>query len=128
MATVLVVEDDLDISNAIREALVEEGWKVLLASSSEEAMRAVRGGEIDVVLCDVLLQDGTDGRALRAKVASLGLGHLPFGFMTASTREVRTLSGAHVLQKPFGTSELLEALHGLLSEREGQRPPSDASS
>jgi two-component system, sensor histidine kinase and response regulator len=128
MATVLVVEDDLDISNAIREALTEEGWIVLLASSSEEATRALAAGQVDVVLCDVLLQDGSDGRALKAKAATLGLGHLPFGFMTASTREMQTLSGAHVLQKPFGTSELLQVLHGMLSEREDQRRPSDASS
>lgn len=122
MATVLVVEDDLDISNAIREALSEEGWNVLLAGSSEEAMRAVRRGDVDVVLCDVLLQDGSDGRELKQKVARAGLGDLPFGFMTASTREMKSLRGEHVLQKPFGTSELLVVLRGMLAERDGKLP------
>jgi DNA-binding response OmpR family regulator len=128
MATVLVVEDDVDISNAIREALSEEGWNVLLARSSEEAMSIVQTGDLDVVLCDVLLLDGTDGRALKEKVARLGLEHLPFGFMTASTREMRTLSGAHVLQKPFGTSELLDVLRSMLAEREAQQPSSNPPS
>lgn len=128
MPTVLVVENDPDISSAIRETLTEEGWQVLIASSTEEAVVAVRSHEIDVVLCDLLLDDGGDGRVLESKLASMGRGNLPFGFMTASTRDIRTLGGRYALQKPFGTSQLLELLNDMLSDDARKRLPLDGRS
>src|SRR5438045_9756527 len=57
MPRVLVVEDDADILAAITEALTEEGWDVVPAPTAIEAMSAAQSAAVDVVLCDVLLDD-----------------------------------------------------------------------
>jgi len=109
------VEDNLDILTAVEEALAGEGWEVVAAASAEEDSVAGRAGGIDLVLCDILLNDGRNGRTVKeAFAAELGLGHLPFAFMTASPREAIRLTDQHVLRKPFGTSEVVAFLNQAL--------------
>jgi CheY-like chemotaxis protein len=115
MPTVLVVDDNSDIVSAVSEALTEEGWDVVAVLSAKEATPAARARRIDVVLCDVLLGDGTDGPDLRRTFASGGLGQIPFVFVTASTREVARLSGELVLPKPFAVSAVLGILDVAIS-------------
>ena len=101
MPTVLVVDDNSHIASAVSEALTEEGWDVVVVLSAKEATPAAHSRKIDVVLCDVLLGDDTDGPDLRNTFALGALGKIPFVFATASTREVARLEGELVLPKPF---------------------------
>ncbi len=122
MARVLVVDDDLDILSAVQEALAEEGWDVVTAASAEDAAIAGRFREIDVVLCDVLLNDGRHGRSVKEAFGNaLGLAQVPFAFMTASPREASKLRDEYVLRKPFGTSEVVAVLNDALCDRARKR-------
>jgi CheY-like chemotaxis protein len=121
MRAVLVVDDVPEILNAISEALSEEGWEVVAARSGEEAMAAARSRTIDVVLCDVLLDQGNDGLALRDEFARRDQGHIPFVFMTASSREAERLGAVLVLRKPFSVSEVVETLNVAVSRQENGR-------
>jgi hypothetical protein len=70
------------------------------------------GPRVDVVLCDVLLDASRNGRTIKEAFARhLGLGHVPFAFMTASPREARNLTDEYVLRKPFGTWEVVGFLN-----------------
>jgi CheY-like chemotaxis protein len=115
MPTVLVVDDNSDIVSAVSEALTEEGWDVVAVLSAKEATPAARSRKIDVVLCDVLLGDGTNGPDLRDTFAGGGLGQIPFVFVTASTREVARLGGELVLPKPFAISAVVGILDTALT-------------
>jgi CheY-like chemotaxis protein len=117
MPTVLVVDDYVDILNAVSETLTEEGWEVVGALSADDAVRVARARRVDVVLCDVLLGNGTDGADLRSRFTREGLGRLPFAFMTASTREVPRLTGARILRKPFLGADVVGLLNSMLSGR-----------
>lgn len=118
MSTVLVVDDDLDLLAAMAEALTEEGWGMVAAPSAQEAMRAVREREIDIVLCDVFLSEGGDGRALKEALARDGRAcRLPFVFMTASVPQVWNADGERILCKPFRIPDLVEFLRGALDAR-----------
>jgi CheY-like chemotaxis protein len=120
MGTVLVVDDAPELLSALGEALTEEGWEVVTAASAKEALGAVTARPVDVVLCDLLLGE-EDGRSLRqAFAAEPGLGAIPFVFMTASTREVRSAELEYALAKPFSVSEVLEIL---ARAARGGRPP-----
>jgi CheY-like chemotaxis protein len=122
MASVLVVEDDRDILCALEEALRSEGWEVVTAASAEEASTAGRSRAIDVVLCDVLLDDGNTGRHVEEAFARQpGLNHVPFAFMTASPREANRLSDHFVLRKPFATSEVVKLLNHALGDHPVRR-------
>jgi CheY-like chemotaxis protein len=119
------VDDNSDIVSAVSEALTEEGWDVVTALSAKEATPAAQSRKIDVVLCDVLLGDGSDGPALRDRFASEGLGQIPFVFVTASTREVARLAGELVLPKPFAVSAVLEILDAAINRPELERASND---
>ena len=58
--TVLVVEDEEDISELIRYNLDREGYNVVTTASGEEGLDAARRSQPDVVLLDLMLP-GVDG-------------------------------------------------------------------
>lgn len=66
---VLVIDDNVDAANSLREALELHGNAVAVANTGDEGLEWLREHKPDVVLCDLGLP-GTDGyavaRALRA--------------------------------------------------------------
>jgi len=121
MATVLVVEDSTEILSALSEALTEEGWSVVAVTSANNAVPAAQARRIDVVLCDVLLEDSTKGPDLRDRFERHGLGHIPFVFTTASTREMAKLEGERTLRKPFAVAEVVAVLNAALPRPHQER-------
>jgi len=113
--TVLVVDDNSAIVSALSEALTEEGWNVVAALSAKEAIAIAQSRNVDIVLCDVLLGESSDGLDLRDQFVRHALGHIPFAFVTASTREMARLKGELALRKPFKVSEVVELLNAALS-------------
>jgi two-component system cell cycle sensor histidine kinase/response regulator CckA len=63
--TVLVVEDDSSVRELLSDVLSEAGYKVVAAGSSAQALRvaAAHEGPLHLLLCDVVLPDGS-GSAL----------------------------------------------------------------
>lgn len=55
VTTVLVVDDDSDIAELLRDYLEADGHEVLLASDGTAALDAVAGGAVDLVLLDVTM-------------------------------------------------------------------------
>jgi DNA-binding response OmpR family regulator len=51
----LLVEDDQEISDLVKEHLENEGYRVLTAADGEEAARLFANGGIDLVLLDLML-------------------------------------------------------------------------
>ncbi len=58
---ILVVDDEPDFCEALREFLAEKGFSVMEANSCEEALEAYSQERPDVVLLDVIMP-GKDGR------------------------------------------------------------------
>src|SRR5512139_775657 len=54
---ILVVDDSPDMRALIAHYLAELGLEVVQADTGEAALRAVRGGGIDLVVLDVMLPD-----------------------------------------------------------------------
>jgi CheY-like chemotaxis protein len=56
MATILLVDDERSVRNALRKILERDGMTVTEASSAQEAFATMdRGGAIDAVVSDVLM-------------------------------------------------------------------------
>lgn len=55
MATLLIVEDDVDTNEAVCEYLQEAGYQTISAFDGEEAIRLFTGGGIDLVVLDIML-------------------------------------------------------------------------
>ncbi len=99
---VLVVDDDRDGRDFVRQVLVDYGAVVLVAASATEALAAIIEHRPTVLLCD-LAMPGEDGYALIRKVRALDRergGETPAAALTAYTRPE---DQARVVQSGFQT-------------------------
>jgi CheY-like chemotaxis protein len=116
VARVLVVDDELDIREAVTEVLSYEGHEVVTASDGAEALRKARAAQPDVVLLDLMMpgMNGWDFRAAQLRDPSIA--SIPVVVLSALGR-VSTIDALAFLPKPFGLNDLLElvrraAAHG----------------
>jgi CheY-like chemotaxis protein len=71
MKSVLVVEDEAAVADVLLRGLGAEGYRVALARDGREALDAAAAERFDVILLDIMLPGGMDGRdvcqAIRAR-------------------------------------------------------------
>jgi CheY-like chemotaxis protein len=82
--TVLLVEDDTDIREAVGEVLADHGYQVVTAGHGAAALEQLRdGSRPDVILLDIMMpvMDGATFRA--AQKADPALAAIPVVVMTA---------------------------------------------
>jgi len=60
--TLVVADDEKNIREGLAEALALDGYRALMASDGEEAMRLVDSGDVDLVITDLRMpeMDGFD--------------------------------------------------------------------
>lgn len=121
--TILVVEDDEQVSRWIVRALEGAEFRVVKVGDAAEAMRRITDGlKPDLLLTDVVLPGGTTGVKLAAGLAARGC-HAKVLFMSGYSRDAVARGealppDARLLNKPFRRAELLQQVHGLLAEGE----------
>ena len=117
--TILVLDDDPSIRNAIRRILERSDFEVIEAEEAREALHIVRDPmlNVDLVICDLVLP-GLGGReagnALQARVPDTPI-LFTSGYSShfSGRREVKK-AGQPFLGKPFEAAELLDAVEKLL--------------
>ena len=117
--TVLAVDDDPDFLAMLQEMLVPQGYKVLIASNGEEALKITisQQEKIDLLLTDVILP-GIKGQDLAKKLQSL-FPDVNILFMSGylcpsmahSTPDKKCEA---FIQKPFTFNSLLRKIRSLL--------------
>ena len=111
--SVLVVEDDFDISDTLRDVLLDDGFEVRCAENGAEALAILaRGDPPDVILLDLMMQ-GMDGFEFRRQqLAHPELAGIPVVVMTATREAARAdqLAAHRWIHKPFRLDELLSAV------------------
>lgn len=110
MGTVLVVEDDALIRDAVVELLEYEGFEAVAAGDGAQALRWLRRGEVApaIILLDLMMpvMDGWQFRA--ALLADPELAAIPVLVMSASDPE--GVAADAVIAKPFDARSLLDAI------------------
>jgi CheY-like chemotaxis protein len=115
-AAVLLVEDDSDNRDLMREILEGMGLEVQTAGTARDALAAASGGSFDVVITDVGLPDmgGIElARALRRQRPSQ-----PVVVVTGFDLKAEAREGFAVLLKPIEPSVLERTLARLLARPE----------
>jgi CheY-like chemotaxis protein len=114
---VLVVDDDADTSEMLRQVLTRQGSEVVTAASSEEAVAKLESGGYDLLVSDIGMpkEDGYDLiRRVRSLPAERG-GRIPAVALTAYARpedRQRALSSGYQLHmaKPIEAAELIDVM------------------
>ena len=109
MALVLVVEDEVDLNNLIRDQLHAAGHEVEQAFDGRGALAKVEKEAPDLVILDWMLPD-LDGLAVCRRLRENHL--MPIIMLTARTDEIDRVLGLEVgaddyVPKPFSMRELL---------------------
>jgi len=113
--TILVVDDEVPLRQAVSFILGQRGYTVLEAADGYQALEAIKkhGQEVEVVLLDVMMPrlDGLGTlKALREirpelqVIATSGVNH------DSRVEALKRLGVQHFLLKPYRNQELLEAL------------------
>ena len=126
MQHILIVEDDLDIQELLKNFLQEVGYAVTLASDGIEAISLFASTHFDLILLDIMLPkiDGFTVCELIRKQSSV-----PIIMLTAKSEEEDKLKGYELgaddyITKPFSPKVLLAKVGALL--RRSSITPTDS--
>ncbi|MBO0410322.1 response regulator transcription factor [Enterococcus hulanensis] len=120
--SILLIEDDLNITDFMEVVLEQERYQLTVASTGMEALTAFQTTSIDLVLLDLGLPD-IDGidllKILRKRM------HLPIIIISARNNEEEKVKALDLgaddyVTKPFGTNELLARIRTALRHQNVQ--------
>jgi len=121
MALILVVDDDADIREIIRQHLTDAGHQVLLAENGRAGIELVKQHQPRVLITDIIMpvQEGIETirqvRQLRLgiKIIAMSGGSPTKGVLYLDA--ARTLGADATLLKPFRKPDLLVAVNEVLT-------------
>lgn len=111
--TVLIVDDEVSIVEALSEILTWEGFSVVTAGNGQLALEQLAKAPVDVVLMDVMmpvLGGAEAAEAIRANPQTAGI---PIVIMTAGPLP-DGVDGSLAVRKPFELAALLRVIRRAL--------------
>ncbi|MFN8636977.1 MAG: response regulator transcription factor [Chloroflexota bacterium] len=129
-ARVLVVDDEPEITRALRSILTGNGFEPVLAATAEEGLEQLDHRRPDLLLLDLVLPDMSGLDVCRIVRQERGL-DLPIVVLSAHGEEelkvqALDLGADDFLTKPFGVKELLARMRAALRRAGGGRPSGGA--
>ncbi|HEY4689460.1 MAG TPA: GAF domain-containing protein [Anaerolineae bacterium] len=122
IGSVLVIEDDLDTSRMLTEALQRASFRVMVTSNGRHALDLARDEHPDLILLDLRLPRMDGYTVLQHLKKSPGTADIPVIIMTGSVtldavkrEEFIALGAADFLVKPFDVSELTHHIDAVLA-------------
>ena len=116
MAKILICDDEKDIVSALAIYLQAEGYETVAACNGKEALRILRGQEIQLVLLDVMMpeMDGVEALSELRRESNV-----PVILLTAKSEDTDKVLGLNLgaddyVTKPFNPVELLARVRSQL--------------
>lgn len=122
MKTILIVDDERDITDVVAATLEDEGYRVLTAHNGVDGLRCLSGATPDMVICDFMMPL-MDGATMCQRVhKDPKLKDIPF--VITSVMDERAISqdfGSYdgYIRKPFRMVALVQLVNSLL-DRQGE--------
>ncbi|SET47645.1 response regulator [Stigmatella erecta] len=115
MKTILVVDDEFDIVEAVKAILEEDGYRVHACGNGSEALRCLKEVKPDLAILDIMMPRLNGYETLKALRQQPAFAQLPVILMSAIVPEVTAggYSWNGFLKKPFSLQSLLDQVHRL---------------
>ena len=130
MANILVVDDEVEVSAAIRRVLERAGYAVTIAHNATEGLGAVARQQADIVITDIIMPKVHGVELIkqlrehhpRVRIIAISgggsfgpLGYKPEAISThAYLAAAREAGAEEILTKPFDLTDLIAAVRRLL--------------
>lgn len=117
---ILVVDDEINITQILEFSLGAEGYEVITALNGEEAIDKARREQPDLIILDIMMPKIDGYEACRILKANPLTKSIPVVLLTAKGRDIDKRLGYEVgatdyIVKPFSPNKLIGRIHELLS-------------
>ena len=121
--TILIVDDDIDILEALKIYLSKDEYRLLTARNGKDAVDIVKAEDVDLVLMDIMMpiMDG-----IKATEEIRKLTNIPIILLTAKSEDNDKVVGLDCgaddyITKPFSMEELVKRVEAILRRVRGKR-------
>jgi len=119
-AKILVVDDEVNITQILEFSIGAEGFEVITATNGEEAIDKARKEQPDLIILDIMMPRIDGYEACRILKANPLTKNIPVVLLTAKGRDIDKRLGYEVgatdyIVKPFSPNKLIERINELLS-------------
>lgn len=117
---ILVVDDEVNITQILEFSIGSEGYEVITAQNGEDAIDKARREQPDLIILDIMMPKIDGYEACRILKANPLTKNIPVVLLTAKGRDIDKRLGYEVgatdyIIKPFSPNKLVDRIHQLLS-------------
>ena len=121
MRNILIIEDDIDFAEIVRDMLEGYDYQVSIVNTCEAAYEILKTNQFHLILMDINLPDGTGFEVCKELRA---VSSVPVIFASARTGEDDKITGLDIggddyLAKPYSLKELLARVNALIRRTYG---------
>ena len=118
MKTVLVVDDEFDLSETLRSILESEGYQTSVCANGKEALTSLEAAKPDLVLMDVMMPVLSGFEVLHSMRTMPELAGVPVILMSSVPPSVKRedYRWQAFLRKPFTLDTLIKTVEGLIGK------------
>jgi DNA-binding NtrC family response regulator len=114
----LIIDDEKDIRDSLKDILIDEGYEIELAANAKEAKKVKLSQTFDLILLDIWMPD-IDGLSLLKEWASNNEINCPIVMMSGhgtidTAIEATKIGATDFLEKPISLQKLLKAISSAL--------------
>lgn len=125
MALVLVVDDEIGISDLLNDVLSDEGYRVLVAGNGRDALKRAEEERPDLVLSDFMMPIMDGAQLVEAMAGRPEFKDIPVILMSSApeaTIRERCTRYAIFVRKPFKVFDVIDLVNRLLNPAPTSNP------
>ncbi len=115
---VLIIEEEVMISNYLSVSLQESGYRVIgIARNVDEAAKIFGNSKPDLIIVDTQMSEQPEMIQVASKITAEFRNDIPIVFLTSNRVHFQPRHSAPCVSKPFPDSELHAAIKSALRDR-----------
>jgi len=117
MKTILVVDDEPDVRQTVKNILENHGYKVLMANNGQECLKKLEGVKPDLILLDIMMP-GKPVSEIVKQIENIKIAYMSVvGLAEARSQGLCQQENiADFFQKPFDANDLISRVNLILNE------------
>jgi DNA-binding response OmpR family regulator len=117
MKTVLVVDDDPDVLESVKQVLEGQGYGVITASGGEECLKKLQESSPDLILLDIMMP-GLPVKNVIEQIENIKIAYMSAVWISKARQDGLCEQDNIVdfIQKPFNVNDLVKRVEFLLTD------------